>query len=166
MGVNCPMSTRARVQVAMSTSAGHRTVHGVSQKPPFRARFLRHGSAWRWVWVALRATTFLLCRHDHVFLRASCLSCAGACLLQPGPPGCARGVPSQLGQKFAFDRDGSKDRRSHVTPTGTAFFIHGRDSGSYTHVQRARVTVRVNAGVHRTFGRHLAQRVEEKKKGM
>ena len=72
---------------------------------------------------------------------------------------------SQLGQKFAFDRDGSKDRRSYVTPTGTAFFIHGRDSGSYTHVQRARVTVRVNAGVHRTFGRHLAQESRRKKKG-
>ena len=71
---------------------------------------------------------------------------------------------SQLGQNFAFERDGSKDRRSHVTPTGTAFFIHGRDSGSYTHVQRARVTVRVNAGVHRMFGRHLAQE-EKKNKG-
>ena len=50
---------------------------------------------------------------------------------------------------FAFEQDGSTGRRSHVTPTGTAFCIHGRDSGSHTHVQRARVTVRVNAGVHR-----------------
>ena len=59
---------------------------------------------------------------------------------------------------FAFQRDGSTDRRSYVTPTGTAFCIHGKDSGSYyTHVQCARVTVRVNAGVHRIFGRHLAK---------
>ena len=36
-----------------------------------------------------------------------------------------------------------------LPPTGTAFCVHGRDGGSYTHVQRARVTVRVNAGVHR-----------------
>ena len=95
----------------------------------------------------------------------SYVSCAGACLLQPGPPGCARGVPSQLGQNFAFERDGSTARRSHVTPTGTAFFIHGRDSGSYTHVQRARVTVRVNAGVHRIFGRHHAKCREKKLHG-
>ena len=73
-------------------------------------------------------------------------------------------LPSRLGQNFAFERDGSKARRSHVTPTGTAFCIHGRDGGSYTHVQRARVTVRVNAGVHRIFGRHLRSRVEKKKK--
>ena len=57
-------------------------------------------------------------------------------------------MPSRLGQNFAFERDGSTARRSHVTPTGTAFCVHGRDGGSYAHVQRARVTVRVNAGVH------------------
>ena len=72
---------------------------------------------------------------------------------------------SQLGQNFAFERDGSKDRRSHVTPTGTAFFVHGRDSGSYTHVQRARVTVRVNAGVHRGLGAIFAQESRKKKEG-
>ena len=70
---------------------------------------------------------------------------------------------SQLGQKFAFERDGSKDRRSHVTPTGTAFFVHGRDSGSYTHVQRARVTVRVNAGVHRGLGAIMPKKSRKKK---
>ena len=37
--------------------------------------------------------------------------------------------------------------------------------GSYTHVQRARVTVRVNAGVHRIFGGHLAKCREQKLHG-
>ena len=58
---------------------------------------------------------------------------------------------------------GTARRRSHVTPTGTAFFIHGRDSGSYTHVQRARVTVRVNAGVHRCLGAIMPKKSRKKK---
>ena len=75
-------------------------------------------------------------------------------------------LPSRLGQNFAFERDGSKARRSHVTPTGTAFFNHGRDSGSYTHVQRARVTVRVNAGVHRGLGAIMPKKSRKKNHGI
>ena len=55
-GVNCPMSTRARVQVAMSTSTRlvirlDQTVHGVSQKPPSEHGFCNTavrgvGSGW------------------------------------------------------------------------------------------------------------------------
>ena len=132
-------------------------VHDVAETAIFKG-FFRQGCAWRWVWVALRATTSLHCRHDHVFFaRATCHVRVHASCNQVRPDAraaCRRGWDMDQ----AFQREGSTDRRSHVTPTGTAFCIHGRDGGSCPHVQRARVTVHVNAGVHRIFGGHLAKR--------
>ena len=156
------MSTRARVQVAMSTSTGHRTVHGVSQKPPCEHSFCDTaargvGSGWHFAPPPPRTAVMIMFSTRELLVMCGCM-----------PPATwsarmrARSA-SQLGQNFAFERDGSKDRRSHVTPTGTAFFVHGRDSGSYTHVQRARVTVRVNAGVHRGLGAIMPKKSRKKK---
>ena len=97
-GVNCAMTTHVCAQVAMSTSTGHRTVHSVQWKSPSEQGFCDSvarsvGPGWQFA----PPPPCTAVRPGSCFLRAIYVMCAGACVLQPGPPVCARCVPSRLG---------------------------------------------------------------------
>ena len=91
-----------------------------------------YGMVWYgMVWHGMVWHGSLHCRHDHVFFaRATCYV----------------RVHASCNQVSARRIDGSS---VSCDTNGHSLCSHGRDSGSYPHVQRAHVTVHVNAGVHR-----------------